>query len=200
MPVNAKPTLEERADDDWYFNIALFGVSQSKGGKVDSRGLNIGGTLGARLSPTLAIEAIVQGLLAGGDYSAGSNDFLAGVNWAFLPNLSIHGSLGRRVIENNDGGGGILSFEPAQECEEVTRVIVNDWGAKIGLSSDWQNGRCTWHVDWVSIYQPLIFESATRTLGGYCDDQSSQTVPWDLVQSDLPVTFTYAAIKRGGSF
>ena len=66
MPVNAKPTLEERADDDWYFNIALFGVSQSKGGKVDSRGLNIGGALGARLSPTLAIEAIIQGLLAGG--------------------------------------------------------------------------------------------------------------------------------------
>jgi hypothetical protein len=171
MPVNAKPTLEERADDDWYFNIALFGVSQSKGGKVDSRGLNMGGALGARLSPTLAIEAIFQGIFGGmGDYSAGSKYVLAGVNWAFLPNLSIHGSLGRRVIENNDGYSGISITEPRQDCEEVTRVIVNDWGAKIGLSSDWQNGRFTWHVDWVSIYQPLIFESVICILGGYCDD------------------------------
>ncbi|MGB0648604.1 MAG: hypothetical protein ACPGQS_15570, partial [Bradymonadia bacterium] len=52
MPVNAKPTLEERADDDWYFSFGA-GRQIELGDKIRTGGLRSTQTIGVRLSPTL---------------------------------------------------------------------------------------------------------------------------------------------------
>ena len=59
VPVNAKPTLEERADDDWYFNFGA-GRQIGLGDKIRTGGLRSTQTIGVRLSPTLAIELSMQ--------------------------------------------------------------------------------------------------------------------------------------------
>jgi hypothetical protein len=51
LPVSAKTTLEERADDDWYFNIG-FGLQKQLGDKIRTGGFRVTETVGVRLSPT----------------------------------------------------------------------------------------------------------------------------------------------------
>ena len=97
MPVNAQTTLEERADDDWYFNFG-FGRQSDRGDKIRTGGLRSTQTVGVRLSPTLAIEMSMQ--LASPSFFLTSDSTFhinGGINWAFLPNLALNGSLGHRV-------------------------------------------------------------------------------------------------------
>ena len=192
-PVNAKPTLEERADDDWYFNFGA-GRQIELGDKIRTGGLRSTQTIGVRLSPTLAIELSMQG--AAPFLTRDSTFHInGGINWAFRPNLALNGSVGHRVITDSDASGG---FDFSGGCEDVTELITRDWGAQIGLSSDWQWGGFTLGVDWFSIYQPLILDEVSQVTST-CEDESITLTP-DIKFSDLPPSISLHTIKLGGSF
>jgi hypothetical protein len=193
MPVNAQTTLEERADDDWYFNFG-FGIQNERGDKIRTGGLRSTQTVGVRLSPTLAIEMSMQ--LAKPLLSRDSTFHInGGINWAFLPNLALNGSLGHRVIIDFDAS---WQLGPSADCDEVTELETRDWGAQIGLSSDWQWGGFTLGVDWFSIYQPLFLDEATQVTS-MCEDESTTRSP-DVKVTDLPMSFSLLTLKLGGSF
>ena len=164
MPVNAKPTLEERTDDDWYVNIGV-GLQIESDDKISTGGLRNTMTAGMRLSPTLAIEMSMQGAakLFSNDYTL---HLTGGINWAFLPNLALNGALGRRVITDSDAPEGLFA---SAGCEDITELKTRDWGAQIGLSSDWQWGGFTLGIEWFSIYQPLIFDEVSQVTST-CED------------------------------
>ncbi len=192
-PVNAKPTLEERADDDWYFNFGA-GRQISLGEKIRTGGLRSTQTIGVRLSPTLAIEMSMQTAIPFLTHDS-TFHINGGINWAFLPNLALNGSLGHRVIIDSDASGG-LDFSAG--CEDVTELKTRDWGAQIGLSSDWQWGGFTLGLDWFSIYQPLILDEVSQVTST-CEDESITLTP-DIKFSDLPISMSLGTVKLGGSF
>ena len=194
-PVNAKTTLEERADNDWYFNFGA-GLQQERGDKIRTGGLRNTITVGMRLSPTLAMEITMQG--ASTLFSDDTTLHLTGgINWAFLPNLALNGGLGTRSIKESDSSG---LFDFSASCDETTEIRAKDWGAQIGLSSDWQWGGFTLGIEWISIYQPLLLDEVTEVTTFPCEDESPLTASTDITFSDLPISISFSTVKLGGSF
>ena len=136
-------------------------MQEELGDKIRTGGLRSTQTVGVRLSPTLAIEMSMQ---AAKPFLSRDSTFHinGGINWVFRPNLALNGSLGHRVITHSDAS---WQLGVSTDCDETTELITKDWGAQIGLSSDWQWGGFTLGVDWFSIYQPLILDEVEQVLG-----------------------------------